>query len=743
MRRLGLLAAMLLAIQLLVAVPAAHADPLPATYSGATSGDILSLGVTAASVITLDADLGHTETATDSTGDPRAHAESANLGADVAGVGVAVVSDEANSTTTTATDSYDTGLGDVDITGVLDTGLITGSGSTSWPGDLVCVPDGTPIAESEVELANADLGLTLAGVGLDVLSVGTVSTSGQTTLDGGSVVSTSAGDLTGLTLFNGLVDVDVLTNPTLTATSTGTANTVTANDYAVDVTIGGTTTELTAGASLPIQLTVGVLTIDATLTVGSVTDSSTATTASGSITFLTLTGAVDAPIVGEVASLDIGVLPLTASATAPAGDPDGVQCAVLDEAPVITVPASGATTGQTPTISGTGIEGASLTVYDTDGSTVIGTTTVGTGGAWSLVPATPLALGAHTITATQQVGDAVSGPSNAVPFTVVDQTAPAAPVITSPDDGSTTNDTTPTVLGTGEPGATVEVTIDGDVIGTAPVSSGGEWTLDVPTPLADGSHTATATQTDAAGNTSPVSDPVTFAIDATAPAARVITAPADGTVTSDPTPTITGTGEAGATIEVTANGTPVGTTVVEPDGTWSLVSAALEDGLNTLVATQTDPAGNESAESAPVDITVDTSAAPPVITSPEDGSTISDPTPTITGTGEPGGTVTVEVDGETVGTAPVGDDGTWSLELSDPLDSGSHTVLATQTDAAGNVSDPASLEFAVAGVTDSDDSDDSSNGSLAFTGASGGLAAVGLLGVLLSVAGVALRRRRR
>ena len=87
---------------------------------------------------------------------------------------------------------------------------------------------------------------------------------------------------------------------------------------------------------------------------------------------------------------------------------------------------------------------------------------------------------------------------------------------------------------------------------------------------------------------------------------------------------------------------------------------------------------------------------PPVIIAPADGSTINDSTPTITGTGEPGATVTVSVDGtEIADDVLVDDDGNWSLPLTAPLGDGDHTATALQTDPAGNVSPEASSTFTV------------------------------------------------
>ncbi len=71
-------------------------------------------------------------------------------------------------------------------------------------------------------------------------------------------------------------------------------------------------------------------------------------------------------------------------------------------------------------------------------------------------------------------------------------------------------------MGTGEPGATVTVSIDGAEIGDAEVDEDGNWTVPVTTPLADGPHTASAIQTDEAGNES-AADEVEFIVEDTSP----------------------------------------------------------------------------------------------------------------------------------------------------------------------------------------------------------------------------------
>ncbi|OLT48388.1 hypothetical protein BJF85_12765 [Saccharomonospora sp. CUA-673] len=342
----------------LTTVLPARAEPLPATYSGSTTGDVLNVGLNAAGIANVNASLAHSNTRTDSTASPRTHAESANVGLNAVGIPVGVASDQANSGPAAGSDSYNAGLGTINLPGVLQVGAINSSGQTNWAGDLACVPDGTPMAQSTTSLANASLGLTLLGFGLNILELGAVETSGNTTLSDGNVVSTATGNVASLSLINGLVGVEVLENPELVATSDGTTGTVTSNDYGIAVTIAGQRTELRAGMSIPINLNLGVVSVNLTLSVGQLNNTSSGPTGSGSTAFIQLNGNVSAPVVGNLASVNLGLLPLQATAT---GAPGGVECDQLEQ-PEITSPSQGEEVGQTPTITGNGSPGTTRTV---------------------------------------------------------------------------------------------------------------------------------------------------------------------------------------------------------------------------------------------------------------------------------------------------------------------------------------------------------------------------------------------
>lgn len=350
----------------------------------------------------------------------------------------------------------------------------------------------------------------------------------------------------------------------------------------------------------------------------------------------------------------------------------------------VTAPADGSRTNNPlPTYSGTVSDDGPppLTVsIDVDG-TVLGDATV-TGNTWTFTPTVPLLEGDHTVmaTATDAAGNTATDSNT---FTV-DLTAPTVEV-TTPADGSQTNDSTPDYSGTVEAGSTVVITVDGVVLGNATVT-GTTWTFTPTVPLLDGPHTVMATATDEAGNTA--SDSNDFTVDTAPPPAPVVSTPADGSIIADNTPTYSGTAEPGSTVDVIVDGTSVGTTTADSSGNWSLTpTTGLSNGEHTVAATATDAAGNVSPQSNTNTFTVDaTIPAAPVITGPANNTVTNDNTPTITGTAPPNSTVTVLVDGTSVGTTTSDAAGNWTFTPTTPLADGPHDFTATTTNAAGNTS---------------------------------------------------------
>ena len=179
-----------------------------------------------------------------------------------------------------------------------------------------------------------------------------------------------------------------------------------------------------------------------------------------------------------------------------------------------------------------------------------------------------------------------------------------------------------------------------------------------------------------------------FTVDTVPPAAPVVLTPANGSVTSNKTPTYSGTAEPGSTVTVIVDGTAVGTTTADASGEWSFTpTTALADGVHTVKATAADAVGNTSADSNTNSFTVDTAPpAAPVVVAPANGSTTGNNKPPYSGTAEAGSTVTVIVDGSVVGTTTADASGAWSFTPTTALADGVHTVKATATDAVGNTS---------------------------------------------------------
>ncbi|MCS0615071.1 Ig-like domain-containing protein [Massilia kyonggiensis] len=287
--------------------------------------------------------------------------------------------------------------------------------------------------------------------------------------------------------------------------------------------------------------------------------------------------------------------------------------------------------------------------------------------------------------------------------------APSTPDLTSDSGASSSDDitaaATPVITGTAESGSTVTLyDANGTTVLGTTTATGGAWSITAST-LADGAHTLTAKATDAAGNVSNASSGLTITIDtaAAAPGAIALAAAGDSGavgdgITSVNTPAVTGTAEANATVTLydTDGTTQLGTTTVDGSGAWQIVPAVLADGSHTLTARQVDVAGNASAASAGLVVTIDTQppAAPdaPVLDAASDSGTAGDGITTVTrpvirGTAAANAVVTLyDTDGTTqLGTATADGAGNWSV-TSAVLSVGTHTLTAKQADAAGNVS---------------------------------------------------------
>ncbi|HEU5098696.1 MAG TPA: Ig-like domain-containing protein, partial [Roseiflexaceae bacterium] len=373
------------------------------------------------------------------------------------------------------------------------------------------------------------------------------------------------------------------------------------------------------------------------------------------------------------------------------------------------------TNDTTPAISGVADVGSTITLVldpDNDPSTtdsVTYTTTVAANGTWSIdtatvtptsgtFPASGLAEG--TVGLSVIATDLANNTSAPLTQTfTIDIIAPAAPSITGPTAGSTTRDSTPTISGTAEANSTSTVTEGLTALCTITADATGAWSCAPSVALSDGNHTIRATATDAAGNTSPVSPHRAFMIDTSAPSAPVVSSPAAGSAASDATPTFSGTAEPGSTVTVVEGTTTLCTATADGAGMWSCAPITpLSAGDHSITVIVTDPAGNTGPASDPRTVTIDTSTAiAPTITSPTPGSTTTDPTPTFSGTGEPGSSATMNEGTTVLCVATADSNGDWSCTPTAPLANGYHDITVVVTDPHGATILTAALPITVVG----------------------------------------------
>ncbi|RZF84811.1 retention module-containing protein [Pseudoalteromonas sp. CO325X] len=263
------------------------------------------------------------------------------------------------------------------------------------------------------------------------------------------------------------------------------------------------------------------------------------------------------------------------------------------------------------------------------------------------------------------------------------------PPVLSIDTLGLTNDSTPVISGTTDvaDGTVVEVIVTdafGDQQTLQASTSNGNWSVAVPTALAEGGFTVAAAVRDDVGNLTEVS--ATGEVDTTAPSLSV-NVPANG---NDNTPLISGNSdEIGATVSVTVtdgNGDSQNiSTVVAADGTWSVTPSALSDGTFSVSATIMDDAGNTTTVSSTGNI--DTQGVSVTLDPLGLGN---DATPLLSGTSsEIGREVSISVldnNGDTYTlSATVDGSGNWSVSAPS-LAEGDYTVTVSVSDAAGNSS---------------------------------------------------------
>lgn len=270
------------------------------------------------------------------------------------------------------------------------------------------------------------------------------------------------------------------------------------------------------------------------------------------------------------------------------------ELAVAVNTPAVSAPQDGAETGPRPTFTGT-VDAARAThevrvVIDGDATYEARATNDGT---FSVPVTDALAPGEHTYEVTASYGNFSRSETVEGTFTSTEVQAEQL-TVASPTDGQTTGNARPGFTGTGQPGATVALTVGDQAFGETTVGDDGSWSITPSADLPVGERfDATVTQSfDGDTQTATVAGlgitvaPVTIAV------------PEDGsTVAGDVV--FSGTAYPGATLSLAIEGTVsesservqtaadewMGDLEIAEDGAWTFTPAeALENGEYTLTA---------------------------------------------------------------------------------------------------------------------------------------------------------------
>ncbi|MBS0044678.1 retention module-containing protein, partial [Shewanella sp. M16] len=250
----------------------------------------------------------------------------------------------------------------------------------------------------------------------------------------------------------------------------------------------------------------------------------------------------------------------------------------------------------------------------------------------------------------------------------------------------------------------VSFTVNGDTVtaGTTVTLEGGSLVIN-----ANGSYTFTPnanwngqvpviTYTTNTGSTATLTINVSPVADG-APSVTITTdANNDGFISNEE---LGGATEVNVTIGLDGTGANVGDTLTVNGVDYILTQENIDNGFvnltlpapaegetMTVIATITDPAGNISPEGSDSAV-LDTTGPVITVSAPND---TQDTTPTITGTTDspPGSTITIVVTDSTGAqqtlTTTVNPDGTYTVDVADPIAEGGYTAEASVTDPAGN-----------------------------------------------------------
>ena len=323
-------------------------------------------------------------------------------------------------------------------------------------------------------------------------------------------------------------------------------------------------------------------------------------------------------------------------------------------------------TSESSKISGTAEVGSTVKVQLPDGSELIDVANYQ--GNYTIdIPSDKKFQGGERIKVTST--DASGNKSNETVIDVKDTIPPVAPTASEVTSESTQ------VTGTGEPGSTVKVELPDGTVLSEVADDQGNYVIDIPANKKfQGGESIKVTSTDASGNKS--NETVIDVKDTTPPVAPTVSE-----VTSESTQ-VTGTGEPGSTIKVELPDGSELSGVADDQGNYTVDLPANKkfQGGERIKVTSTDGSGNKSNE-AVIDVKDTTPPVAPTV------SEVTSESTQVTGTGEPGSTVKVELPDGTELTGVIDDQGNYAVALpSNKKFQGGENIKVTSTDPSGNKS---------------------------------------------------------
>ncbi|ECK6128151.1 hypothetical protein FR047_15875, partial [Salmonella enterica] len=344
------------------------------------------------------------------------------------------------------------------------------------------------------------------------------------------------------------------------------------------------------------------------------------------------------------------------------------------------------------TIDGTAEAGSTLTIRNPQG-VVIATLVVGNDGRWSAELDLREGSNAFVVVSEDKAGNSQQKEILIEHDTQIE----ISDISLSRDTNSgdkydlITNNKSPVLVAMTDPGATVQVYINGVLQGTVEASSSGNISYTMPANSADGEYQVQFVATDTAGNR--VESAITTVTIDSQIAVFDIDEDSLPALSNNRALSVSGVGEAGSQVSIFVDGKLVNVVMVEADGSWRAPILLQDDGTFNIHFSITDVAGNtEVSKNYSVDVDSSTDFPTLNLEDASNSGSLDDlitnhNKPVLVGTAEAGATIHIYVDEKIVANVLVLEDGTWSYQFDNALKDGEYSIRVVAEDPAGNTAE--------------------------------------------------------